>query len=94
MKKVIRFSDKVIEIIYNSRTRLITRKSYTREYPCIVFIRKGFADEPLDMFFQSNKDLLIDVDFYTSSSRDDEQWLCRQKYFGKNGDKLKSYYER
>lgn len=94
MKKVIRFSDRVVEIIYNSKYRFITRKDYTREYPCIVFIRKGFADEPLDMFFQSNKDLLKDVDFYTSRSRIEDQWLCRPKYFGKNGDKLKRYYER
>lgn len=94
MKKVIRFSDKVIEIIYNSRTRLITRKTYTREYPCIVFIRQGFADEPLDMFFQSNKDLLRDVNFYASGSRDEIQRLCRPKYFRKNGDYLNRYYER
>lgn len=94
MKKVIRFSDKVIEIIYNAKSRLITSKTYTRERPCIVFIRQGFADEPLDMFFQSNKDLLRDVDFYTSNSRVEELWICRPKYFGKSGDKLNRYYER
>lgn len=94
MKKVIRFPDKVIEIIYNSNSHFITRKAYTSEYPCIVFIRQGFADEPLDMFFQSDKDLIHDVDFYISSSRVYEKWLSRPKYFAKNGNKLKRYYER
>lgn len=93
MKKLIKFSDTVIEIVYNSKTRLITRKAYLREYPCIVFISSGFADEPLDMFFQSDKDLLNDVDFYTSSSKIEEKWLRRPKFFGKNGNKLKLYYE-
>lgn len=93
MKKYIKFSDKVIEIVYNSKTRLITRKNYFRKYPCVVFIRNGFADEPLDMFFQSDKDLLSDVDFYTSSSKVKEKWLHRPKFFGKNGDKLKLYYK-
>ena len=94
MKKVIRFSDKVIEIVYNSKSRLITRKAYLREHPSLVFIKNGFADEPLDMFFQSNEDLLKDVDFYTSNSKDEELWLCRPKYFGKSGLKLNRYYER
>ncbi len=94
MKKVIRFSDKVIEIIYNSKSHFITCKTYTREYPCVVFLRRGFADEPLDMFFQSDRDLLRDVDFYASGSRVEIQRLCRPKYFGKNGAYLYRYYER
>lgn len=93
MKKLIKFSDKVIEIVYNEKTRLITRKDYLREYPCVVFITDGFADEPLDMFFQSDKDLLRDVNFYTSSSKLEEKLLRRPKFFGKNGNKLKLYYE-
>lgn len=94
MKKLIKFSGAVIEIFYNSKTRHITRKNYLREYPCKVFISEGFADEPLDMFFQSDIDLLNDVHFYISSSKVEEKWLRRPKFFGKNGDKLKSYYER
>lgn len=93
MKKFIKFSDKVIEIVYNEKTRLITRKTYLREHPCVVFIDDGFADEPLDMFFQSDKDLLRDVNFYTSSSKLEAKWLSRPKFFGKNGNKLKLYYE-
>ncbi len=93
MKKYIKFSDKVIEIVYNSKKRLITRKAYVREHPYMVFIRMGFAEKPLDMFFQSDKDLLNDVDFYTSTSRTETKRIYRAKFFGKNGNKLKLYYE-
>lgn len=81
MKKLIKFSDKVIEVVYNSKTRLITRKSYFRDYPYVVFIKAGFADEPLDMSFQSDKDLLRDVNFYTSSSKLEIKCLRRPKFF-------------
>lgn len=93
MKKYIKFSNKVIEIVYNSKTRLITRKAYLREYPYMVFIRKGFAEKPLDMFFQSDKDLLNDVDFYTSTSRVEKKRIYHTKFFGENRNKLKLYYE-
>lgn len=93
MKKYIKFSDKVIEIVYNSKKRLIARKAYVREHPYMVFIRRGFAEKPLDMFFQSDKDLLNDVDFYTSTSRVETKRIYRAKFFGKNGNKLKLYYE-
>lgn len=93
MKKYIKFSDKVIEIVYNPKTRLITRKAYVCEHPYMVFIRRGFAEKHLDMFFQSDKDLLRDVNFYTSSSKLEGKLLSRPKFFGKNGGKLKLYYE-
>lgn len=93
MKKYIKFPDEVIEIVYNQKTRLITRKTYLSSHPDVVFIDEGFADEPLDMFFQSDEDLLRDVNFYTSSSELEAKWLSRPKFFGKNGNKLKLYYE-
>lgn len=93
MKKYIKFPNKVIEIVYNSKTRLITHKAYLREHPYIVFIRKGFAEKPLDMFFQSDKDLLNDVDFYTSNSRVEKIRIYHTKFFGGNRENLKLYYE-
>lgn len=93
MKRYIKFSNKVIEIVYNSKKRLITRKDYIHKYPYVVFIRKGFAEKPLDMFFQSDKDLLNDVIFNTSTSRIETKRIYHTKFFGKNGNKLKLYYE-
>ena len=93
MKRYIKFWDKVIMIDYNSSSRKIKRTIYREEWPLLVEVSIFYAEEPLDMFFQSDKDLLSDVNYYASSSRIRLVELKRPVFFGKRGEKLTRYYK-
>lgn len=92
MKRYIKFPDKVIIIDYNTSTRRAKRSLYMKEWPMLVEICIFYVEEPLDMFFQSDKDLLSDINYYASSSVRRIYDLKRPAFFGKKGEYLKRYY--
>lgn len=92
MKRIIKFEDKVVVVSYNVASRLILRYEYSSSFPMNVCVRSGLAEEPLDMLNQSEKDLLSDVDYYTSLSQCHVSELKRPIFFGKNGRKLSAYW--
>lgn len=93
MKKYIKFPDKVIMIDYNASTRKVKRSIYTEVWPMLVEVCVFYSEEPLDMFFQSDKDLLSEVNYYASSSVSRIVELKRPAFFGKRKEKLKRYYQ-
>lgn len=93
MKKYLKFPNKVIRIDYNVSTRRAKCSIYTKEWPMSFEVFVFYAEEPLDMFFQSDKDLLSDIIYYASSSRSRIVELKRPVFFGKRGKKLTRYYK-
>lgn len=93
MKRIVKLQDRVIVVSYNKSNRMIVRYEYNQSFPLRVFARVGYAEKPLDMHNQTDKDFLSDVDYYTSFSNEHSSELKRPIFFGKNGKKLVSYYE-
>ena len=93
MKKVIKTQDCVFVIHYNVSTRNVRLCEYRRENPMCFDVYEGYAEEPLDMFFQSDKDLLSDAVYYTSSDSGRRKYLKRSVFFGKDGRNLTSYWK-
>ena len=92
MKKIIKTQDCVFVIRYNVSTRRTQCFTYTKECPMFVKVCVFYTEEPLDMFFQSDKDLLSDIQYYTSSSISRIVKLKRPVFFGKDGRCLLSYW--
>lgn len=92
MRKFLKFPDKVIMIDYNVSTRRTKFSVYAKERPLLVDVCIFYAEEPLDMFFQSDKDLLSDIIYYLSFSAVRVIELKRPAFFGKKGEYLKRYY--
>lgn len=92
MKKYLKFPDKVVMIDYNVATRRTKCSIYTKECPMLVEVCVFYSEEPLDMFFQSDKDLLSEVNYYASSSVSRIVELKRPAFFGKKEKYLNRYY--
>ena len=93
MKQIIKTEDCVFVIHYNVATRRVKRSLYKKECPMLVDVCIFYAEEPLDMFFQSDKDLLSDINYYASSSISRIIRLKRPVFFGKDGRELLAYWK-